>query len=158
MAKFDEKAFKENLDKKLSSGQFQKDMPEEKGAEEGDWTNYMFPLKGGTAKVLKSVAGKMTMPAAKAMQKDKRPPKPTDMSKKDVNEKSLDYGKISKEPTAAQAQRNIKPIELKYEKGTPSIKPAKDKPVAPAPVAEKKVTEVKYVIGIDKDGNKIYQK
>ena len=156
MAKFDEKAFKENLDKKLSSGQFQKDMPEEKGAEEGDWTSYMFPLKGGTAKILKSVAGKMTMPLAKAAQKDKRPPKPTDYSKKDTTERTINRDEIRKEPTMAQAKRDIKPIELKYEKGTPSIKPAKDKPAPAAP--EKKVTEVKYVIGLDKDGNKIYQK
>jgi len=160
--KVDEKEVAAKAEAKLAD--YVKDKPgfkEEAAAQEGDISDYVMPFKGALKSGGKSAA-KAGLAYIKSMgppNKEKRPPKLTDYSKKEVSEKSLDYGKISKEPTAAQTKRNIKPVELQYEKGTPNIKPAKDKaaPAAPAPATEKKGVEVKYIIGRDKDGKAIYQ-
>jgi len=144
--KVDEKEVAAKAEAKLAD--YVKDKPgfkEEKGAEEGDMADYVLPFKGITKSAGKSAA-KAGLAFIKSMgppTKEKRPPKLTDMTKKDVSEKTMDYGKISKEPTAAQAKRNIKPSEFKYDKGVPTeIKP--------------KEKQLKLV-GKDKDGKGIYE-
>lgn len=144
--KVDEKEVAAKAEAKLAD--YVKDKPgfkEEKSAEEGDISDYLMPLKGALKNTGKSAA-KAGLSFIKSMgppTKEKRPPKLTDMSKKDITEKTMDYGKISKEPTASQAKRNIKPVELKYEKGTPSIVKPKE--------------NIQKRIGTDKDGKSIYE-
>lgn len=156
-----EQEFQKNLEKKLADGPFLKDMPEEKGIEEGDWLDYYMPLSGGTAKVLKAAASKMKMPLRSLFKKkdaptvpppkggavlgtkeasirqhwedkpglesgiaEKQAPKPTDFTKKKIENPELDYKEMNKlDPAASEAKAKT----LNYK----DINAAEAKPEAP---------------------------
>jgi len=119
---------------------------EEAAAQEGDISDYVMPFKGALKTGGKSAA-KAGLAFIKSMgppNKEKRPPKLTDYSKKDISERTINRDLVKKEQTSNQAKKNIKPIEgLQYGKDGPSIMKPKEKQL-------KKV-------GLDKDGNAIFE-